>query len=402
MIINFNNFDIFQERALNQEITSKVKFLQQLVSKPEAYYNIFAFDLLKNQRSVFTEHATYISENFSDILFIGMGGSSLNPKTLLKLCEAKVRPGINIYFLDNTDPYYFQTILHKISDLSKCAIIAVSNSGKTAETNSLLQNIIATFKQAGINDFAKCCFCITNNTGKMSEIAAAVSANIIPHMQSISGRFSSFSNVVTFLAQIVGLELDAYWDGAENMLQNFINNGSYHQAIVTSSLSLVSGKPIVVNISYIQRMEIFLEWYCQIIAESLGKNDKAATPIRGLGPNDQHSMMQLYLEGPNDKLYNFFTYDQIYQQPQQYTTNLDDLAQMHDINFQATLKAIIEQGKAVRVISLGPPDEYVAGQLAAFVILEVILAAHIMQVNPFNQPGVALIKNNIADLLAAK
>jgi glucose-6-phosphate isomerase len=162
----------------------------------------------------------------------------------------------------------------------------------------------------------------------------------------------------------------------------------------------------MVNIGYLQQFSSYLEWYSQIIAESLGKNGTGITPLRGLGPNDQHSMLQLYLDGPQDKIYTLF-----------YVPNLKDttkicsfeefgyiaekyLSDINTANFLATESALSNNNLPTRTILLPDLSSRSIGSLVAHSMLETIMLSHMMNINPFDQPGVELIKTKSKQLIA--
>lgn len=370
---------------------------------------------IKNARLQFQEcktHANYIKNNFTDLIVIGMGGAILNPKTLFFLsCNQPNSISFKIHFIDNTDPFYLQNILSTLA-LKDTAVIAISNSGQTLETNSLVGAMVSEFRRSGITNFDRRFFFITNpKKGMMCNIANEISATIIGHTPGISGRFSGLTNVSTLIAEIAGINPQEYLDGAEEVLQLFANDeDEYVNSIISDAAILITQKPILINIGYLQQFSSFLEWYCQIIAESLGKNDKAITPLRGLGPNDQHSMMQLYLDGPCDKMYNLFYVKDLNNVATSYPLNthhlnalasiaMADLATINSGMFLATKTALEEKKFPVRTTILADLSPKSIGKLVAHSMLEVIIAAHLMGVNPFDQPGVELIKTNAKKII---
>ena len=140
------------------------------------------------------------------------------------------------------------------------------------------------------------------------------------------------------------------------------------------------------------------QWYSQIIAESLGKDNKGITPIKGLGPNDQHSMLQLYLDGPKDKVFSLFytrndntAYKSCNLKELNYIAG-KNLQNINRANFEATLHALIKTGAPTRSIILHELSVKNVGSLVMHSMLETIILGHIMQLNPFNQPGVEFIK----------
>jgi glucose-6-phosphate isomerase len=153
----------------------------------------------------------------------------------------------------------------------------------------------------------------------------------------------------------------------------------------------------------------FLEWYSQIIGESLGKDGKGYTPLKGLGPNDQHSMLQLYLEGPQDKFFSFFYLEKINPEVGKYKTiNLNkfgylahkELSDINKANFTATINALSLKKLPIRSIILKELSSEAFGAMVCHLMLETITIGHLTRVNPFNQPGVEMIKIRSKELIS--
>ncbi|MCP5369989.1 MAG: hypothetical protein H6909_04815 [Rickettsiaceae bacterium] len=359
-------------------------------------YKIFDFPSSYKELTNIAKIAKNIKNPCEDIIIIGMGGAILNPQALLTLHGLPKEK--NIHFLGNTDPIYFQNLAQKIN-LKHSIVIVISNSGNTLETISLSQMMIKMYENTITNSIGEHFFFITNTiNGKLKEIANNIKATIIPHRAGISGRFSGFTNVSTFIASIAGLDVAEYIKGAEYVLEDFISN-KHAPSIIAAANIMTVRKPIMVNLAYLQQFDPFLEWYCQIIAESLGKNNHAITPIRGLGPNDQHSTLQLYIEGADDKFYNFLHVTHL-----DFTKNIDlsifsYLYKINNINFTATKEVLESIGRPVRSIILPNLSLRTIGELTANMMLETIILCKMSEVNPFDQPGVELIKIKTKELL---
>lgn len=401
MRINYNNIDFGKteyHQSLEKASVSVDKIRSSIINK-DPYYRIFDFALINKQVDAFKKFVDDIQGNYTDIILIGMGGAALNPQSLLGLAKYNLQNEINVHYLDNTDPFYFTNIIKPLN-FANSAVIVISNSGNTLETNALTKIIIEYYKDNNIRDIGKQFYFITNeNSGKLKDIGNEIKANFIPHQNNISGRFSGLSNVSLFIAAIKKLDIKEYLAGAEATINEFFETKvplSMQSAAVISYLN----HPILVNIGYLQQFRSYLEWYAQIIAESLGKNGKGYTPLSGLGPNDQHSLLQLYLSGPSDKLYNFFyindlencVYDKGSINDKFY--NNRNLASINNINYQATKLALTGLKKPVREVLLSDTSLETIGRLHCNAMLEVIILAEILSVNPFNQPSVELIKNN--------
>jgi glucose-6-phosphate isomerase len=371
------------------------------------FYKIFCIKTLRSQFNDCKKYGTEIINRFSDLIVIGMGGSVLNPETLINLSLRTNSTGVKIHFLNHTDPIRLQGLLKKIS-LPGCAVLAISNSGQTIETNSLVGVMISAFKNQHIKDLGSRFFFITKpHSGIMANVARKISAPIISHMENISGRFSGLTNVSTLVAFIAGVDIDEYIDGAEKVLESFLQdrNNNDSSPLISAASIYSTKKPIIVNIGYLQQFAPFLEWYSQIISESLGKNGLGITPVRGLGPNDQHSMLQLFLDGPCDKIYSLF-----YVQNLDHELKTDSIAELEYIadkklsdinsaNFEATQYALEVKKHPLRIVKLKDLSSKTVGALVAHSMLEVITLGYMMNINPFNQPGVELIKSSSKNII---
>ncbi len=179
--------------------------------------------------------------------------------------------------------------------------------------------------------------------------------------------------------------------------------------MLSASSIYYSNKNTLVNIGYLQRFLPFLEWYSQIIAESLGKDGKGYTPLKGLGPNDQHSMLQLYLEGPQDKYFSFFYIEKFNEKVGEYkTSNLNklgylahkELPDINKANFTATINALSVKKLPIRSVILKELSAESFGAIVCHLMLEIITIGHLIKVNPFNQPGVEMIKIRSKELIS--
>lgn len=401
LILEYNNFDFNSPKFKKSEemASNAAGLIINSIKNNSKYYNIFSINLSRDMASSCQDYANEIKTNFSDLIVIGMGGAVLNPQSLVNLCHYNPS-NINIHFLHNTDPFYLQNLLKKVS-LKNCAVLAISNSGDTLETNSLVGVMISEYKKAGIEDLGKNFYFITNlKSGILHGVAKKINAKLIEHQEHISGRYSGLSNVTSFIAQIAGIDVNAFLDGAESVIDNFIKEAVYSAPAHSAITIYGTGLELMVNIGYLQNFSVYLEWYSQIIAESIGKNGGGITPIRGLGPNDQHSMMQLYLDGKKDKLYSLFYVDKLPSDPR--TSDINELgyisnktlSDINTANFEATKLALIKNGLPVKSIILKDLSAKSIGQLIAHSMLEIITLCNMFKINPFDQPGVELIKKN--------
>lgn len=388
-------FDINKLIDLN---IPKIDQLRNKVKDRLPLYKVLSSEFESSLINEISEIAKKITNNFTDIIVISMGGANLNPAMLLSALPRS--SGVKFHFLSSTDPVYVRTKIASL-DLKKTAILTISKSGNTLETISILAAIINLYDQNNISKDGHYFFITKRGDCKLFDIANALGGIIIPHDQEISGRYSGLSSVTMLPMLIAGIDVNEYLEGAIIELERFIKNNdaeSIQAAIAMYNLN----KNIHVNVIYNDKLQQFANWKSQIIAESLGKHGLGYTPIASKGPEDQHSMYQLYLDGPDDKFYSYFSI----KEAQGNSTDLSvdstlaglenlcgmSLSGIHQINENASFEALRKKGRMLRKLTMESLSTKNLGSLVAFSMIEVILLGEIMGVNPFNQDGVELIK----------
>jgi glucose-6-phosphate isomerase len=356
-------------------------------------------------------YAGVLRDGTTDVIFLGTGGSSLGGQTLAQLAGYAV-PGVGslrdpprIHFMDNLDPESYGLLLQRLP-LKTSRFVAVSKSGGTGET--LMQTIAAldAIKAAkldahthvlGITEPAK--------PGKSNGLRAMLDAcriEMMEHDTGVGGRFSVLTNVGLLPAAVCGLDIGAIRAGAGDALAPVLAGKPPADvpAAVGAALSvaLAPTRPITVLMAYSDRLALMTKWYVQLWAESLGKDGKGTTPIGALGPVDQHSQLQLYIAGPRDKLFTVVTGTPAGKGPRM-TAELSKLGGAPDFSGKtigdlvsaqgrATAETLAKNGCPVRTIHLPQVDERHVGELLMHFMLETVIAAHLIGVDPFDQPAV--------------
>ena len=355
-------------------------------------------------------YAALLRDGTSDVVFLGTGGSSLGGQTLAQLAGHAV-PGVSawrdprIHFMDNLDPESYGALLQRLP-LKTSRFVAVSKSGGTGE--ALMQTIAAldAVKIAkldpqahflGITEPAK-----PGNTNGLRDLLSAHQVRLMDHDPGIGGRFSVLTNVGLLPAAVCGLDISAIRQGAADALGPVLANRqpSDVPSAVGAALSaaLAGTRTISVMMAYADRLERFTRWYVQLWAESLGKDGKGTTPIGALGPVDQHSQLQLYIAGPRDKLFTIVTGSLAGRGPRM-PAGLAKLAGEPDFSGKtigdlvaaqgrATAETLAKNGCPVRTIHLERIDERHLGALLMHFMLETIIAARLLGIDPFDQPAV--------------
>jgi glucose-6-phosphate isomerase len=307
--------------------------------------------------------------------------------------------------MDNLDPDSYGTLLARLP-LKTSRFVAVSKSGGTGET--LMQTIAALDAvRAARLDPHDHFLGISEPTrpGKANGLRDLLSAHqirMMDHDPGVGGRFSVLTNVGLLPAAVCGLDVGAIRQGAADALAPVLAGKPPAEVPAAAgaalAVALAASKPIAVMMAYADRLERFTRWYVQLWAESLGKNGKGTTPIGALGPVDQHSQLQLYIAGPRDKLFTVLTASPAGRGPRM-TADLARLAGEPDFSGKtigdlvaaqgrATAETLAKNGCPVRAIHLPQVDERHVGELLMHFMLETIVAARLLGVDPFDQPAV--------------
>jgi glucose-6-phosphate isomerase len=356
-------------------------------------------------------YATLLRDGTSDVVFLGTGGSSLGGQTLAQLAGHGV-PGVGalrepprVHFMDNLDPDSFETVLRRLP-LPTTRFVAVSKSGGTGETLMQTIAVLDTLKRAG-RDPHDHLLGLTEPTkaGKpngLRELLSADRIQMMDHDPGVGGRYSVLSNVGLLPAAVCGLDIGAIRAGAADALAPVLAGKAPAEvpAAVGAALAatLAPSKPLAVMMAYADRLERFTRWYVQLWAESLGKDGKGTTPLAALGPVDQHSQLQLFIAGPRDKLFTVVTVQPQGRGPRM-AADLAKRAGEPDFagktigdlvaaQGRATAETLSNNGCPVRTIALDRLDERHLGELLMHFMLETIIAARLIGVDPFDQPAV--------------
>jgi len=371
-----------------------------------------------------------LSEGADAIVFFGIGGSSLGGQTLAQLGgwnipgmadEAqKKRPRTRFY--DNLDPATLQATLASF-DLESARFIVTSKSGGTPETLVQALAAIAAVKAAGLEkEIPRLFLGITEPkaAGKTNGLRTLFEAHGIPlldHHPGIGGRFSALTNVGLIPALARGLDARAVRAGARDVVGALMAAAAPWDfapavgAAVTVALARERGIRTHVMMPYSDRLGRFSHWFAQLWAESLGKGGQGTAPIACLGPVDQHSQLQLFMDGPREHLITVVRAPTAGLGPRISTelaraAGLDYLAgrtagDLVAAQAEAVPTALARAGRPVRTFDLARLDEKSVGALMMHCMLETILAARLMEIDPFDQPAVELAKVITRERVAA-
>ena len=318
-----------------------------------------------------------------DVRIIGMGGSILGTRAIYDFLKKKTKS--KFHFVDNL------SVNNVPSKKNSFLNIIVSKSGNTLETLSNA-NILIKKKDRNI-------FITENKQNYVYSLAKKLKGEIIHHNNFIGGRYSVLSEVGMLPAELMGLNPKGF-----RQLNTLIKNKNFINSLVlnvSSTLSLVKKKKFnSIILNYDPDSESLFKWYQQLMAESLGKKSKGILPIISSMPKDNHSVMQLYLDGFKN---NFFTF---FFKKEKYSENINNISLLSERNYlkNKSINQIIQtQMKATenvfskkkipfRTFEITKRDEQTLGELFIFFILETILLGRTLNVNPYDQPSVELIK----------
>tara|TARA_B110000971_G_scaffold71484_1_gene73335 strand:+ start:206 stop:1360 length:1155 start_codon:yes stop_codon:yes gene_type:complete len=329
-------------------------------------------------------------KKYTYLKVIGMGGSTLGTQAIYDFLKHKIKK--NFFFIDNLQSKFIKYPKKNYINL------VVSKSGNTLETISN-SNIIIKKKH---NTY----FITENKDSYLSSIAQKLKSEIIHHNNFIGGRYSILSEVGMLPAELMGLNKNKF-----KQLNNLIKNKKFIQLLtsnVSNTLHFIKQKKFnSIILNYDEKSKNLFNWYQQLQAESLGKKGVGILPIISTMPKDNHSLMQLYLDGPRN---NFFTFFFIKEKNSDYIINEKilsshrylknkNLNQIMLAQKKATERVFLKKNIPFRSFEINSRDEKTLGELFCFFILETILIGRALNVNPYDQPSVELIKKETKKFL---
>ena len=379
------NFKIKNFHNKNIKIPLKKKLKEILSEK-----NQILESLSKNYKYNFNKRKLSRYRKFKNVRIIGMGGSTLGTQAIYDFLNYKIKK--KFYFLDNINTSKYKKKEKKYLNL------IVSKSGNTIET---IFNANIFIKKNDENIF------ITENKKTyLFDLAQKLKSEIIHHNNFIGGRYSVLSEVGMLPAELMGLKTNDF-----KQYNNLIKNKFFLNTLITnvqSTLNYIKNKKynsIIIN--YDKNSQNLFYWYQQLIAESLGKNSKGLLPIVSLMPKDNHSVMQLYLDGFKNNFYTIFYVNEKKSLKVNNKTILNsgkflknqDLDKIIYAQKRATENIFLKKNIPFRSIEIYKRDETTLGELFCFFVLETILIAKVLNLNPYDQPAVELIKKETKKLL---
>ena len=379
--INFKNF-------LNSKNNPKIKKdLENLLKN-----NLQILETLKpTYKYSYSKKLISKYKKFSNIRIIGMGGSILGSEAIYNFLKKKIKKKLTFINNLNSNASYFK-------DKNINLNLIISKSGNTLETISNVNTII--------KDKDKNIIITENKDNYLRSLAKDLEAEVVDHKNFVGGRYSVLSEVGMLPAELMNLN-EGKFKQFNQLVKNkkFINNVIKN---VSTTLNLLkNGRYTSIILNYDEQSENIFRWYQQLIAESLGKKSQGILPVISSMPKDNHSLMQLYLDGPQKSFYTFFNVlenqdikirNKKILNSHRYLKN-KSIEEIKQSQILATKKVFMAKKIPFRSFVISRRNEQVLGELFCFFILETILLGRALNVNPFDQPSVELIKKATKTIL---
>jgi glucose-6-phosphate isomerase len=385
--INSKNIKSNSVKILSKKFDKIFLEIKKDIKKSNKIMNV----LNKNYKFNFNTKDLIKFKKFQTIVIIGMGGSILGAEAIYNIFKNKIKK--DFHFFNDLDEEKITNF--KKRNLSKVLFIIISKSGNTIETlsNTFSLNII---KKNSKN--------IIIVSEKKNNFLFALSKKLnlfyIEHKNYIGGRFSVLSEVGMLPAYLMGLNIFKLRSKILNCLRN--KNKYFLKSSTIKLADLINKQKIysLVFLNYYPELEKFLYWAQQLIAESLGKKKKGLLPVISNAPKDHHSLLQLYLDGPKDKVFNIFYYKKkstekvVIENDLKIKSYLNkkNLSTIKDAQKMALIKSFKKNNIPFREFRIKNMNEEVVGELFSYFIIETIVIAKLIKINPFDQPAVEQVK----------
>ena len=346
--------------------------------------------LSKSYKDSFSKKNTKHFNKKLDYRIIGMGGSTLGAQAIYDFLKKKIKK--KFIFVDNLNTSKNKQTKKNLNNL------IISKSGNTTET-IVNANILIKKKDRNL-------FITEKKKSYLSLLAQKLKAEVVDHNNYIGGRYSVLSEVGMLPAELMGLNYKKF-----RQLNNLVNNKFFMKSLVSNVESTIhflkTKKFNSIVINYDEQSTNLFNWYQQLVAESLGKEKKGLLPIISIMPKDNHSVMQLYLDGFKN---NFFTFFYSHENnsskinndlvlPEQKFLKNKNINQIMFAQKKATEIVFKKKNIPFRSFEIKKRDEKTLGELFCFFILETILIGKALKINPFDQPAVELIKKETKKIL---
>lgn len=343
--------------------------------------------------------STFDSRHFTTCLVIGIGGSDLGARAVWHALKNRAR-GMKLEFAGgNTDPDELEATLSRI-DWKHTLVNVISKSGDTLEPMAAFYVVRDILKKKVGKNFADHIVATTDeNGGALHDLAMREGYATLPVPENIGGRFSVLTNVGLFPMACAGFDVKALLRGAKSVRDDFTDASLYAATLVAHHET--KGRNIHVLMPYSEQLRLFGTWYRQIWAESLGKDGKGPTPVAALGATDQHSQIQLYMDGPDDKVVTFIEVEKFASRlkvPSHFFGGASFEKIIH-AERAGTAAALASRKRPSATITIPRVDEGSLGALFMFFMIATGIAGELYGIDTYDQPGVEAGKQRMAALL---
>ncbi len=403
------NFDVLEQFCKNsQPLYENIK--QKIADESIGFFN------LPKDKEIIEEIKSYtdsVKNRYEYYVHVGIGGSALGPITLQNSLNSNyynLSQKPKMFFPDNVDPDWLEELFENIV-AEKTLFHIVSKSGSTAETAATFLKIMDYLDKAlGKNYYKNLLFTTDPHKGLLNQIALENPIKCFRIPDNVGGRFSVLTPVGLVSAALTGINIEKLMLGADKMAEKCLNpNLIENPAFVFAAIHtyyMDHGKNISVMMPYSNKLKDVSDWYCQLWAESLGKQvnnngetiHTGQTPVKALGATDQHSQIQLYKEGPNDKVISFievesFKNNLVLKNHFSYIEDFNyfegkSLGQLLNSEKKATELALTSSNRPNLTVKLSQVNPENVGGLIMLLQVATAFAGEILNINAFNQPGV--------------
>tara|TARA_B100000963_G_scaffold348376_1_gene355873 strand:- start:1842 stop:3065 length:1224 start_codon:yes stop_codon:yes gene_type:complete len=404
--INLSLRNHIQKKYLNSKSFKKLSFnFEQVISEihRDINNNQQTLNILnKNFKFNFSANNLKKFNKFKTITVIGMGGSILGAEAIYGAFKNKIMKKKKIFFLNNLDQAKLISIKKKIN-LKKTLFIIISKSGNTIETlsNTFALNIIK-------NNSKNIIIISEKKNNNLYNLSKKFNLFFVEHRKNVGGRYSVLSEVGLIPALLMGVDIKKLrlniLDFLKNQNRKFLKDSTIRISKMLNSKKIFN----IIFLSYSTELEKFLYWCQQLIAESLGKKNIGFLPMISRVPKDHHSLLQLYLDGPKDKIFYIFNVREHsekkikinHQKGIKSFLNSKNLVEIKNAQREALIKAFKLKEIPFREFNISKLDERVIGKLFSYFILETVIIAKLNRINPFNQPAVEQVKKFTKQILS--
>jgi glucose-6-phosphate isomerase len=392
--------NIYLKNSISSSYFNKNQYLKDKIKINNITNHIFSsldvkknnFHSLSNRFNFNLKYSELIKyNNYKFVILIGMGGSTLGAKAIYSFCSSTIKK--KFIFLDDLDQLKIEKVKKKIK-LKDSLFIIISKSGNTIETlinSNLFKNSITSKNTIIVTE---------KKTNLLNTFAKKKKILHINHKEYISGRYSVLSEAGMIPAYFMGLKIKFFRKNLLNFFKSREKNLLLDNVVKLSHIYRYKKINSIILLNYAPEVTEFLYWVQQLIAESLGKKGKGILPVVSLGPRDHHSLLQLYLDGPKDKLFYIFSLKlskkmkinkNVFGKNFNFVEN-KDFSKAKEAQKNALLKVLRSKNIPYQEFIISKKNEETLSELFSYFMMETTLIAKLLRINPFDQPAVEQVK----------